>query len=64
MSTVIGLLECAVTNIGNGSLGTALAKAQIKQYLNLKKKGVNDFDDVDEALEKYPDCELDIDLFK
>jgi hypothetical protein len=59
--TVKELLDCAEINLSDPSpLGTMLAKAQIKQYKELKEAGASDDDDVDEVLEKYPHCQLKI----
>lgn len=60
MGTVRELLECAEHNMssGVGGIGQMLAKAQIKQYRELKDAGADDEDDVDESLEKYPECRL------
>ncbi len=58
MTTVGELLECAKTNAEIPGIGGMLAKAQIKQYQELKAAGAKDEDDVDESLEKYPHCNL------
>lgn len=57
--TVKELLDCAdVNENSNWDFQIKLAKAQRKQYQMLIESGANDDDDVDEALEKYPDCKL------
>lgn len=59
MATVRELLECAKINLEEPSqFGCMLAKAQIKQYQELKEAGAQDEDDVNESLEKYPQCNL------
>lgn len=61
MALVIGLLDCAMSNLESPTpFGVMLAKGQIKQYIDLKRSGAEDGDDVDEALEKYPDCHLKV----
>jgi len=63
MGSVIQLLDCAISNISDTiimNLQRDIAIAQIKQYKELRKAGAKDEDDVDEALEKYPQCELKI----
>lgn len=63
MATVKELLDCAESNLKEPSqLGTIIARAQIKQYNELKAAGANDKDDCDEALEKYPNCALKLEF--
>ena len=59
MCTVKELLGCAESNLTEPSGITAMiAKAQIRQYKELIAAGASDDDDVDEMLEKYPECQL------
>lgn len=58
MATVGELLEMAKINIDNGQIGVMLAKAQITQYQDFKKFGVGDDEDIDETLDKYPECNM------
>lgn len=63
MCTVRELLDCAQGNMSSGGvLGPLMAKAQIRQYQELIDAGANPYDDVDEALEKYPECSLKLEL--
>lgn len=59
MGKVIELLDCAEINEKeNAQLGALIAKAQRRQYKEMIEAGANDEDDVDEVLEKYPQCKL------
>jgi hypothetical protein len=62
MCTVKGLLDCAESNLTDPStISAMIAKAQIRQYKELIAAGATDDDDVDEMLEKYPECNLKLD---
>ena len=56
MGTVRELVDCAESNM-TSAFGIKISKALLRQHRELLAAGASLDDDVDEALELYPECE-------